>query len=77
MAILEAGTPVTYLSEFFNEKHWAYVEVLVSGVPMRGFIEADVVNLLTMEQDEPSYAPTEALDESEITASSEPIEIAF
>lgn len=68
MATLEAGTKVTYLSEFFNERHWAYVEVTVSGVQMRGFVEASAVSLLSMEMDEPSFAPASVVEEAKAAA---------
>ena len=80
MATLEAGTQVTYLSEFFNEQHWAYVETTVSGVQMRGFVDAGAVRLLSMEADPPSLAPAEVFgrsEEGQTTESSGAIEISF
>lgn len=75
MAMLEAGTQVTYLSEFFNEQHWAYVETTVSGVQMRGFVEAGAVSTLAMEVDAPSYAPEEM--SGQVDDASQSIEITF
>lgn len=63
MATLESGTQVTYLADAYNEKHWAYVEVTVGGTMMRGYIDADAVNLLSMQADEPSLAPAEVVAE--------------
>ena len=55
MATLSEGTRVTYLSEYVNERHWAYIEAVVNGVPMRGFVEADAVTRTNMEKDGPQY----------------------
>lgn len=41
LATLNAGTRVTFLSEFINSQRWAYVETTVEGKPARGFIPAD------------------------------------
>lgn len=60
MAALNQGEQVTYLSEYVNESRWAYVEAVVDGVPMRGFVQADAVTRTHMEQDEPSFAPPES-----------------
>lgn len=57
MATLRQGAQVTYLSEYINEYRWAYVEAVVNGVPMRGFVEADAVERTQMDEDEPSYEP--------------------
>lgn len=59
MATLHQGAQVTYLTEYVNEYRWAYVEAVVNGVPMRGFVEADAVAGIHMEVDEPSFAPAE------------------
>lgn len=55
MASLNQGTQVTYLSEYINEHHWVYIEVVVNGVPMRGFVEADAVTRTNMEDDGQQY----------------------
>ncbi len=61
MAVLDHGAQVTYLSEYINEYRWAYVETMANGVLMRGFVEADAVQILSMLENEPSYAPASAL----------------
>ncbi len=54
---LPEGAQVTFLSEYVNEYRWAYVEALVGGALMRGFVEAEAIALLTMEEDAHSLAP--------------------
>ncbi|MBP3655688.1 MAG: hypothetical protein J6K32_03225 [Clostridia bacterium] len=40
---LSAGDRVTYLSKYYNGLQWAYVESLIDGVPIRGFVPLDCV----------------------------------
>ena len=51
MAQLEEGVSVTYLSEYVNEQSWAYIETTVEGRLARGFVPADCVQRLFMEED--------------------------
>lgn len=52
MATLEAGHPVTLLSEYINEIRWAYVETTVNGVLMRGFVPSDAIDAAQSDMDD-------------------------
>ena len=55
IASLSSGTQVIYLSVYHNRYAWAYVETIVNGQEVRGFILADDLNLspiLTLETDQ-------------------------
>ncbi|MCL2867580.1 MAG: hypothetical protein FWF47_07470 [Clostridia bacterium] len=54
---LEKGDRVTFLTVYENiHGRWAYVETYVDGKPARGFVDASCIDMLYMEQDEPSFA---------------------
>lgn len=42
---LAAGETVTYLSDYLNRNSWAYVETVVNGQTVRGFIPADALDV--------------------------------
>jgi len=45
IAALRKGDRVVYLSEFRNRYTWAYVETIVGGQVVRGFIRADAIGM--------------------------------
>lgn len=40
MTVLSAGTQVTYLTRFYNQSAWDYVETTIGGKTARGFVRA-------------------------------------
>ncbi len=44
---LPAGTHVTYLTSFYNNVAWDYVETTVNGQTVRGFIPSDYLNVMS------------------------------
>lgn len=53
VTVLEPGDTVTYLTCFFNQQAWAYVETTVSGKTARGFIPIDALVVPITVEDEP------------------------
>ena len=49
---LKAGDRVTYLTTFYNNRAWDYVETTVNGQRVRGFIPAGCLNFGTAETDD-------------------------
>lgn len=45
MAILNEGSQVTYLTTFFNNSSWAYVETIVDGKLARGFVPSNCLSI--------------------------------
>lgn len=50
---LQPGDSVTYLTSFFNQQAWAYVETTVNSQTVRGFIPANCIDLPLSSDDEP------------------------
>lgn len=40
---INAGATVTYLADYYNGLNWAYVESVIDGTPIRGFVPADSI----------------------------------
>ncbi|MBQ7848253.1 MAG: YARHG domain-containing protein [Clostridia bacterium] len=45
MTYLPAGTQVTYLTRFYNENAWDYIEAEVDDMPARGFVRAGCIEV--------------------------------
>ena len=41
---MKKGETVTYLTNFFNHSSWAYIETMIDGKVVRGFVPADCVS---------------------------------
>lgn len=52
---LDAGTQVTYLTSYFNQNAWDYVEATVDGQTARGFIPAGCLNIA--QEEDPVQEP--------------------
>jgi len=48
---LSANQQVTYLTTFYNQRTWAYVETTVGGQIVRGFIPSSAIDWSTVEDD--------------------------
>ena len=51
IAMLPAGAQVVYLTTFFNQNGWDYVETTVNGQQARGFIRSGLLDISASEED--------------------------